>query len=118
MMLNDTFPELIDLGIEESQDLIGRIRAGLTILEDDTEEIDFKERVNDLSRYAHTLKGVSRTIELQEVEEVARRLERFFQEMKHSEFSRRIEDTMFSERVEVLLTQLDEIIRKLERNQL
>ena len=116
--MNGLNQELIDLGLEESQDLIARLKGGLTILEDDTEEIDFEARVKELRRYSHTLKGVSRTIGLTDVEEIAGRLESFFKEMKDARSSRRIEDTMFSERVEVLLTQLDEIIRDIERNQL
>lgn len=119
-MLNGLHTELWELGMEESQDLINGMREGLTALQGDTgdEEADFDVRVGELFRYAHTLKGVSRTIGLAEIEEIAGGLERFFKEVRASRSVGTLDGTLFSEEVDNLLARLDEAIRDIERNQL
>ncbi len=115
--MNGLHAELIDLGIEESLDLINGMREGLAALQDDTEEADFDAQVGKLFMHAHTLKGVSRTIGLGEVVEIAGSLERFFKEVRSSRFAETLDDVLFSKEVDNLLARLDEAIRYIERNQ-
>ncbi len=116
--MNDLTPVLMELGREESRDLMNGMKEGLTALQDNADETDFEEYVGELLRHAHTLKGVSRTIELRDVEETAANLERFFKKVRHSGSAGALNGTLCSGEVENLLERLDTALRYIERDQL
>ena len=116
--MNDLTPVLVELGREESRDLMNGIKEDLTVLQDDIDEDDFDARVAELFMRAHTLKGTSRTIGFEEVEDTAANLERFLRRIRHPEFAGALDGAVLSEGIADLLERLDRALRYIEQDRL
>ena len=81
-------------GKEEAQDLINKMKEGLSFLKNGTIDANADVQTKELFRYAHTLKGLSAAIGLPEIEEIARVLERIFKEGKPEKLKHTIDTSL------------------------
>ncbi len=92
IMSDDLRPELVEMGMEESQELINGMREGMSILKTDIETKADDGTIKELLRCAHTLKSVSWTIGFKGMAEIARRMEMFFKKAEKEGLAGTVDD--------------------------